>query len=111
MIHVLNQGLENSMARMTVECVAARVPVEAEHEFWLLQRRLIAHADRCLETLRNIEINGEAAGALHSLGFLYADQGRLKEAETMYERALEGNEKAWGRKIVDARYSHNLGNL
>ncbi|KAK3955940.1 Tetratricopeptide repeat-domain-containing protein, partial [Pseudoneurospora amorphoporcata] len=27
---------------------------------------------------------------------LYSDQGRLKEAETMYQRALEGYEKALG---------------
>ncbi|OQD99022.1 hypothetical protein PENVUL_c066G05161, partial [Penicillium vulpinum] len=100
MIHVLNQGLENSMAWIAVECVAARVPGKDEQEFWLLQRRLIAHADRCLETIRNREINGEAAGALHSLGFLYADQGRLQEAEAMYKQALEGTEKAWGREHI-----------
>jgi tetratricopeptide (TPR) repeat protein len=28
------------------------------------------------------------------LGNLYVDQGRLKEAEAMYQRALEGYEKA-----------------
>ncbi|KAK3946632.1 Tetratricopeptide repeat-domain-containing protein, partial [Pseudoneurospora amorphoporcata] len=34
--------------------------------------------------------------ATHSLGNLYSDQGRLKEAETMYQRALEGKEKVLG---------------
>ena len=34
--------------------------------------------------------------AYHSLGFLYADQGKLAEAEKMYKRALDGKEKAWG---------------
>ncbi|KAK3947253.1 hypothetical protein QBC32DRAFT_224584 [Pseudoneurospora amorphoporcata] len=34
--------------------------------------------------------------AIHCLGLLYADQGRLKEAEAMYQRALEGYEKALG---------------
>jgi hypothetical protein len=28
--------------------------------------------------------------ALHNLGLLYADQGKLAEAETMYTRALQG---------------------
>ncbi|KAL6362010.1 hypothetical protein LRP88_05493 [Fusarium phalaenopsidis] len=31
-----------------------------------------------------------------NLGLLYAGQGRLKEAEAMYERALQGYEKTWG---------------
>jgi len=34
------------------------------------------------------------AGAMHHLGILYSDQGRLNEAEAMYERALQGYTKA-----------------
>jgi tetratricopeptide (TPR) repeat protein len=30
------------------------------------------------------------------LGLLYADQGKLDEAEKMYQRALQEREKAWG---------------
>ncbi|KAJ5947785.1 Disease resistance protein [Penicillium verhagenii] len=112
MIHVLNQGIEKNMAWIAVECVAAHVPGKDEREFWLLQRRLIAHADRCLETIRNIEVEGEAAGRLHSLGLLYADQGRLQEAEAMYERALEGYEKAGGREHTTTLDTvNNLGVL
>ena len=29
-------------------------------------------------------------GAFHGLGDLYSDQGKLKEAEEMYQRALAG---------------------
>jgi hypothetical protein len=36
-----------------------------------------------------------AFAAIHSLGNLYVDQGKLDEAET-YQRALEGTEKAIG---------------
>jgi len=32
----------------------------------------------------------------HNLGLLYASQGKLDEAEKMYQRALQGFEKAWG---------------
>jgi tetratricopeptide (TPR) repeat protein len=32
----------------------------------------------------------------HNLGLLYVDQGKLVEAEQMYQRALQGYEKAWG---------------
>jgi Tfp pilus assembly protein PilF len=34
--------------------------------------------------------------AIHLLGDLYASQGKLVEAEQMYQRALHGKEKAWG---------------
>lgn len=34
--------------------------------------------------------------ATHMLGNLYADQGRLKEAEAMYRRALAGLQTALG---------------
>ncbi|KAL5050527.1 nucleoside phosphorylase domain-containing protein [Aspergillus fruticulosus] len=35
-------------------------------------------------------------GAFHGLGILYSDQGKLKEAEEMYQQALAGYEKALG---------------
>jgi tetratricopeptide (TPR) repeat protein len=38
--------------------------------------------------------------AFHSLGFLYANQGKLDEAEKMYQRALQGYEKALGAENV-----------
>ncbi|KAF4417536.1 Kinesin light chain 1 [Colletotrichum fructicola] len=59
-------------------------------------RRLLQHADRCVkrfDTGIDLEDN---AWIFYNLGLLYSDQGRLKEAEAMYERALQGYEKAWG---------------
>ncbi|CAI7658082.1 unnamed protein product [Penicillium palitans] len=112
MIHVLNQGLDKSMAWTAVQCVAQRVPADDEHAFWLIQRRLIAHADRCLEILRKQEVEDGDVWALFSLGYLYANQGRLQEAEAMYELALEGYEKAWGREHTSTLDTiNNLGNL
>ncbi|SLM38170.1 nb-arc and tpr domain protein [Lasallia pustulata] len=35
-------------------------------------------------------------GTINRLGDLYADQGKMAEAEAMYRRPLEGYEKAWG---------------
>ena len=35
-------------------------------------------------------------GAIHGFGMLYAGLGKLVEAEKMYQRALEGYEKALG---------------
>ena len=51
-------------------------------------------------------------GACHQLGVLYSDQGKMKEAEDMYLRALAGKEKAWGleyKQALDTKY--NLGLL
>jgi tetratricopeptide (TPR) repeat protein len=64
--------------------------------FWIVQQQLLAHADRCLETIKCMDLDAEATIALGSLGILYADQGRLQGAEAMYQRALDGYEKAWG---------------
>jgi tetratricopeptide (TPR) repeat protein len=46
------------------------------------------------------------------LGLLYADQGKLAEAEEMFQRALRGYEKAWGPDHISTLNKvHNLGNL
>jgi len=34
--------------------------------------------------------------SLHLFGVLYSFQGKLDEDEKMYQRALQGKEKAWG---------------
>src|SRR5438477_238119 len=51
-------------------------------------------------------------GAMHGLGMLYADQGKLGEAEKMYQRALEGYEKALGPEHTSTLDTvNNLGLL
>jgi tetratricopeptide (TPR) repeat protein len=46
------------------------------------------------------------------LGLLYADQGKLDEAEKIYIRALEGSEKALGAEHPSTlRTVNNLGML
>jgi Tfp pilus assembly protein PilF len=53
---------------------------------------------------------------VNNLGLLYADQGKLDQAEGMYMRALQGYEEAVGYEMV-ARYipalhtMENLGDL
>ena len=49
---------------------------------------------------------------VNNLGNLYADLGRLDEAEKMYLRALVGKEKAWGPDHTSTLDTvNNLGNL
>ncbi|KAH8652837.1 hypothetical protein BGZ61DRAFT_511124 [Ilyonectria robusta] len=96
MIHVLNREFDEDMVQTAIRCVASHIPEQDQREFWVTQRRLLAHADRCLETMRGVALEYEAEVALGSLGNLYAEQGRLQDAEAMYRRALDGKEKALG---------------
>jgi Tetratricopeptide repeat len=49
---------------------------------------------------------------VHSLGYLYGDQGKLAEAEQMFVRALAGYEKALGPDHTSTLLTvYNLGNL
>ncbi|KAI0401063.1 hypothetical protein F4802DRAFT_609620 [Xylaria palmicola] len=113
-IYMLNQDWDASLAWITVDCIAAKVPSQDEHQFWVLQKRLLSHAIKCSNTtsdskaedmyLRALRGYEKAWGPDHTsilktvnnLGILYADQGKLQEAEDMYLRALRGYEKAWG---------------
>ena len=81
--------------------VGSAVSSQSEPEYWLTQQRLLPHADRCvgylqeLDTPDGIGYSG-SNDSFHNLGDLYADQGKMDEAEKMYQRALQGYEKAWG---------------
>lgn len=49
---------------------------------------------------------------INNLGLLYADQGKLSEAEEMYLRALEGYEKVLSTEhILTLNTVNNLGNF
>ncbi|KAI8948859.1 hypothetical protein F4801DRAFT_591546 [Xylaria longipes] len=93
-VYVLNADWDINLTKLTVRCVASRVPNHDEHQFWLFQRRLLSHAIMCSASIPDDDHGME--WAFHSLGNLYSDQGRLLEAEDMYLRALQGKEKAWG---------------
>jgi len=46
------------------------------------------------------------------LGVLYADQGKMDEAEKIYQRALQGREKTWGPEHTSTLGTvNNLGSL
>ena len=93
------------------------VPYSSEKEFWVMQRRLLPHADRCvrcglggINTSHDMQRHSKAgiltSEALHNIGILYADQGKLGEAEKMYQRALQGCEKA-----LDAEHTSTLNTV
>ncbi|KAA6416359.1 MAG: Kinesin light chain [Lasallia pustulata] len=93
-------GGEISMAILALICVGLAVPTKDVPEYWVKERRLLPHADKCYESVYNtinleFQDNRNALNAIHNLGSLYADQGKMAEAEAMYRRTLEGYEKAW----------------
>jgi len=49
---------------------------------------------------------------VNNLGILYRNQGKLVEAEEMYQRALDGKEKTWGPEHTSTLDTvNNLGLL
>ncbi|KAF1967847.1 HET-domain-containing protein, partial [Bimuria novae-zelandiae CBS 107.79] len=94
-ISVLNDRWDESLARLAVTCVASEVPSTDADRWWLLQQRLLQHAARHEHSITNV--TADIVGlewALHNLGDLFKDQGKLAEAEAMYSRALQGREEA-----------------
>ncbi|KZL77014.1 kinesin light chain 1, partial [Colletotrichum incanum] len=112
MIHVLNTGVDEEMSLTATRCVASHVPSNEQQEYWTVQRRLLQHADRCITRTATDAAEENDAWMFYNLGLLYKDQGRLKEAEAMYKRALQGYEKAWGSEHTETLDTvNNLGNL
>ncbi|KAH8589506.1 hypothetical protein B0O99DRAFT_692400 [Bisporella sp. PMI_857] len=96
-IHVLNQEWDYDLAKTAIKFVGSHVPKEQAIRPWLTQRRLLQHAARCSYVMLNgLVIDNGIEWAYHQLGNLYRNQGKLAEAEQMYQRAQQGYEKALG---------------
>src|SRR6267378_5826558 len=111
-VYVLNQEWEYDLAKLALKFVGSHVSKnESANKWWLTQRRLLPHAARCSHAVLNgMVIDNGMEWALYGLGLLYADQGKLDEAEKMYQRALQGYEK--GLDHTSALETVNrLGNL
>ncbi|KAH8693322.1 hypothetical protein GQ44DRAFT_159935 [Phaeosphaeriaceae sp. PMI808] len=100
--------------------VASNVPLESEAEYWKKQKRVLAHGTNVSGWIVEVPFSdaGETIGAsvlpwaLHRLGDLLSNGDRLKQAEEMYQRALQGYEKAWGPEhTLTLNTVNNLGNL
>ncbi|EED12227.1 kinesin light chain, putative [Talaromyces stipitatus ATCC 10500] len=106
--------LNSPWHELALVAVGAMVPGTDEQDYWQLQRRLLVHADFVRQMVRSDHLTDDVSvwSAFHSLGNLYSDQGKLKEAETMYQRALAGYEKALGPDHTSTSDTvNNLGAL
>ncbi|RYN57985.1 hypothetical protein AA0117_g13187 [Alternaria alternata] len=119
------------LSRLAVVAVGQAVPDSSTRDYSTLQRRHLLHAQACSsQVVKHRTVWGRRAengsngdvdedqerktvlDAVHLLGDLFADQGRLGEAEKMYKRALRGTEEALGVGHSSTLETvNNLGNL
>jgi tetratricopeptide (TPR) repeat protein len=130
--HYQGKHFESKLARLAVVVVGWAVPHSSTRDSSAIQRRLLPHAQVCSQRVlvsagetgrRPRSHNGDVdfdeseekegiLGAIHGLGFLYADQAKLAEAETIYQQALTSKEKALGPEHTLALNTvNNLGYL
>jgi tetratricopeptide (TPR) repeat protein len=99
------------LKELALVSVGYTVPSESDRNYSELQQRVIPHANY----VRHGDWSGHNIavwGALHGLGVLYSNQGKLKAAEEMYQRALAGYEKALGPDHTSTLSTvNNLGYL
>ncbi|KAJ5432895.1 uncharacterized protein N7458_012051 [Penicillium daleae] len=97
-IHLVNTDQNvnaTQLNELALISVGFTVPSSREINYCELQQRLIPHANY----VRRESLSGDSFAvweAYYYLGDLYSDQGKLKEAEEMYQRALAGKEKGLG---------------
>jgi len=100
--HIQDGGEKMEYVRLAVMVIGSSVPMNTTDAYWILQRRLLPHAEQCSWWMGQI-CDGEwgmeeaLVDAIQMLGILYSDHSRLEEAEAMYQRALQGYEKALWR--------------
>jgi tetratricopeptide (TPR) repeat protein len=104
---------------LAVGLVASGVPLESDPDFSTKQKRVMAHGlcvSRWIEEGSGSD-KGEVIKALilpghfYNLGYLLADKDR-QQAVQMYQRALQGYEKAWGPEHTSTLNTvNNLGIL
>ncbi|KAJ5712278.1 hypothetical protein N7493_008746 [Penicillium malachiteum] len=99
------------LCELALISVGCSVPSASDRDYSELQRRLLPHAD----FVRRRELSGKDVsvwGAICGLGDLYSNQGKLKETEEMYQRALTGFGKALGPDhTFTLNAMNNLGNI
>ncbi|PMD65959.1 FabD/lysophospholipase-like protein [Hyaloscypha bicolor E] len=124
------EDLRLQLAQLAVIVVGWAVPHSSSLDSSALQRRLLPHAQACSRwvvmkgarqwstqesgssEIKLVQERVGILGAVHNLGILYQEQGKLDEAEKTYQQALQGKEKALGAEHTSTlRTINNLGSL
>ncbi|KAF2022898.1 tetratricopeptide repeat domain-containing protein [Setomelanomma holmii] len=112
-VYVLNQEWDANMASLALHCVGRHMPDTNQRNSLVTERRLLRHAVRSWGFIVDGSVDSDGReDHLHNFGDAFARQGRRDEAEKMYQRALQGKEKAWGLEHTSTLDTvNNLGLL
>jgi tetratricopeptide (TPR) repeat protein len=117
--HLAEEEEQQELGCLAVGLVALSVPLDSDAEILKKRKWIMAHGlcvSRWIEDddgsdKERIVKGSISAGYLHSLGYLLADEDRQRAVQ-MYQRALRGNEKAWGLEHISTLNTvDNLGLL
>ena len=94
-----------------ISLLGRSVPYAHFHEPWILQRRLAAHVDCCLELLQKAKGDKiDSPEGFQGLAVLMFDQGAFERAEGLYRKAGEGWSRRCGSDYWQTRRAyHDLG--
>jgi tetratricopeptide (TPR) repeat protein len=110
----LNRNFNDELCVLAIHCIAQSVKDDMEANYWVVNRRLLQHAQRLKHTRisRWISWSSVRPGDLSCVAYLYSQSDMNMEAEEMYVRALRGYEKAWGAEhTLTLETVNNLGVL
>ncbi|KAI0874466.1 kinesin light chain [Hypoxylon argillaceum] len=96
MTHVLNREWSVELAKFAILCIASHIPNQDSDKWWLTQRRLLQHAAKQNKAVLYGITDDEASWVFDNWANLYSDQGKIKEAEEMYQQALKGYQTIYG---------------
>ncbi|KAL9105022.1 MAG: hypothetical protein Q9163_000119 [Psora crenata] len=114
-VESISRGKHNLMM-LALTVVGFAMPDTSEQDY-VMNQRLLPHANRCEQQLSRVNVADLGKGqdfneAFNNLGILYVNQGKLAEAEKMYQRALKRKEKALGPEHISTLGTvNNLGIL
>ncbi|KAL4919898.1 hypothetical protein BDW62DRAFT_199316 [Aspergillus aurantiobrunneus] len=90
--------------------LASSIPGSTEPEYWILQRRLLAHVDR--RGRWGIMHDEKLLAQVHKIGLLYTDQSKFKAAEGFYQKLLELEKQPLGTDHPHTLQTvHAVGNV
>jgi tetratricopeptide (TPR) repeat protein len=117
--YLAEKGERQELGCLAAGLVASSVPLETDVEFLKKRKRIIAHG-LCVSGWIETDSGSDKEravealiwpGHFHSLGYLLGDEDRQRAVQ-MYQRALQGKEKAWGPEHTSTLDTvNNLGIL
>ncbi|KAK3617870.1 hypothetical protein LTR22_026575 [Elasticomyces elasticus] len=100
-IHVLNKQWDHGLAGFAVSALSQQVPDQEAKEPWTTQRRLVQHAERCLQYVPRLDATQPEVGdSIVNIAGIHHEQNNMHGAEEMYLRALRGYKEVLGPKHI-----------